>query len=301
MNSIPKTATFGLTKNGLIVTGQEDRRGFGRIDAISPIRTAGDIKGFSKTSRLRFRRLLAVSDSINKDFEPWGVCLTIPGRVISQERARKIWRDWGKSFCVKRFKDFPMIWRVELQTRKQAHWHLIIWLPKGRKGIEPRVDYSDCWKSFIRRTLAKNGVIQWSEETDAGFEKRGVKFQRLGTLGKGSSDYLASTLDHETKHKQEQLGWRGRQWGIINRDRLSKSPVDSVSVWGHPVERIVRRFKAVQEHRRASGRGYVGAGVGEHWRLPSVLYGKDAEILTDIVKSELDLIDQHQGKGRSVS
>lgn len=287
MNSIAKTASFGLTENGLIVSDQFISNSIGFTPETRATREKGDIGGFSKASRLRFRRLLASARPVDDTFTPWGVCLTIPGPVITQERAAKLWHSWSTNNCRRSFADYPMIWRVELQVRRQPHWHLVMFVPKGRAGALMRSDYGDEWCRFVRSSLAVNGCLPWSEMTDYGFDTRGVRWQRLRSVGGGSADYLAPTLDHETKRKQDQLGWRGRQWGIINRSRLTSSGSDVVSLFGSPVDRIIGRFKALQERRRARGREYVGAGVGDHWRLPSVLFGKDADCLAEIVRDEL--------------
>ncbi len=135
--------------------------------------------------------------------------------------------------------------------------------------------------------MRPDGCISWSEETDMGFNFTGVRWRNLRSLD-SATKYLAPELDHESKHKQEQLGWKGRQWGIINRDAIDLTDWgEPVYMFGAPVGRVIARFKDAQDARRASGRGYVGAGVGEHMRLPSVLFGADADVLADIVRSEL--------------
>ena len=50
----------------------------------------------------------------------------------------------------------------------------------------------------------------------SGFIKRGVKVDAIRDAG-AMFRYLA---DHASKHKQAQLGYKGKQWGIIGRDNL---------------------------------------------------------------------------------
>ena len=68
---------------------------------------------------------------------------------------------------------------------------------------------------------------------------------------------------------------------------------ERVDIQGEHVKRNIARFKNAQERRRALGKEYVGAGVGEHWRLPSVLFGRDAETLKRIVDDELFHVEQN--------
>jgi hypothetical protein len=56
--------------------------------------------------------------------------------------------------------------------------------------------------------------LTWSERAVfGGFLKHGVKVEPI------RSDYamMRYLLDHATKSKQAQLGYKGRQWGYINR------------------------------------------------------------------------------------
>lgn len=292
MGSIPKTASFWLTQNGLIVRGQETHNPVGFTEETRATRQKGDIKGFSAASRLRLRYTLARMQPRNSSDVLSGCCLTIPGAIISQERASKIWKTFARNNCRRKFKDIPIVWRVELQKRGQPHWHLTMYLPAGRAGCEIRYEFGQEWRRFIRDTLTRSdGCLPWSVETDQGFELYGVKWKNLCSMD-SATKYLAPELDHESKHKQDQLGWKGRQWGIINRDAIDLTDWgEPVYLYGDPVGRVIARFKTAQDARRASGRGYVGAGVGEHMRLPSVLYGTDADILADIVRDELRRVD----------
>lgn len=296
MGSIPKTASFWLTQNGLIVRGQETHNPVGFTDETRATRQKGDITGFSAASRLRLRYTLARMQPRNSSDVLCGCCLTIPGAIISQERASKIWHTFSKNNCRRKFKGIPIVWRVELQKRGQPHWHLTMYLPAGRAGCEIRQEFGYQWRRFIRDTLTRSdGCLPWSVETDEGFEFYGVRWKNLRSM-ESATKYLAPELDHESKRKQDQLGWKGRQWGIINRDAIDLTDWgEPVYLCGAPVGRIIARFKTAQDARRASGRGYVGASVGEHMRLPSVLYGTDADILADIVRDELRRVDVPRG------
>lgn len=286
MNSIPQTASIRIVPRGLLVTNQQMRNSLGFTPETRAKRREGDINGFSKASRLRLRRIAASIVPKDASLEVWGCCLTIPGKPLPQEKASAIWLRWQRNNCRRSFKDMPFLWRVELQKRKQAHWHLVCFCKKGKEGALQRMQFADEWRHLIRATLKDGNCLPWTEKTDYGFEVHGVRWQKL-TRGQGCVDYLAPQLDHQSKHKQEQLGWQGRQWGIIHRDLVDFQYGERVDIQGEPVKRIIARFKNAQERRRALGKEYVGAGVGEHWRLPSVLFGRDAETLKRIVDDEL--------------
>jgi len=298
MYSIPKTAAFRLTESGIIVSGQTITNSGGFAPGDRWEREKGDITGLSSASRLRLRKLLASSRPVDGNLQPWGCCLTIPGEVLSQDVARGIWYDWINNYATKKYKMYPQIWRVELQRRRQAHWHVLIWLPKQTVSLALlRVSFADDWRRLVRKKLSKDGSMPWSEKTDYGFETFGVRFKRLKSVGEGSANYLAPELDHESKRKQEQHGWIGRQWGVLNRQRLiigEETEHNTVRLAGSIVGQIIGDFKTIQERRRASGRGYVGAGVGKHWRLPSVLFGRDADVLERVVRDRLAMTNSKE-------
>lgn len=281
MNSIPYYASFSLVENGLIVTGQTITNPLGLTPENRAKRQEGDITGFSSSSRLRFRKLLALAKPTFDGFAI-GFCFTIPGEIITQERASKLWYQWSHNQCRRQFKDIPFIWRVELQKRKQPHWHLVCWVPKDNLCIIGAIQ--EAWKSLVLRSIKPT----LTERQFYGFDQHGAKFQALSGT-ESAANYLAPNLDHETKHKQEQLGWIGRQWGIINRDCLTFecNAGQRLTLSGEIVGRVLYRFKAKQEERRATGREYVGAGVGKHSRFPSVNFGNDALTLETIIREEL--------------
>lgn len=168
------------------------------------------------------------------------------------------------------------IWRIELQRSKMPHVHLVgyvpqadivkphvigepsddalahavgRWLPllpdcrslgyvaddvrftwKPNKygwGITPAVAWDA--KEFWLDGLHKQGL--WKPEADY----RSVDAQLL--TSRNCIHYLC---DHQSKRKQEQLGWKGRQWGIVNRRALSFEASAEVPVDAHLFARLVR-------------------------------------------------------------
>ena len=84
----------------------------------------GEIVGWSKNSRRRFREWLLTHESKNQN---WGVTLTIPGESITPE-------DWKRAFkqlttrCAR--SNVGLVWRLELQQRGQPHIHCIATTPR---------------------------------------------------------------------------------------------------------------------------------------------------------------------------
>lgn len=85
--------------------------------------------------------------------------------------------------------------------------------------------------------------------------------------------YLAS---HTTKHKQEQLGWTGKQWGFLGKKWLQESqPVNLVAEPSHPLRiaayRLIRKWarrnayhtdwRAVKPRRLLVGENVVYCGL----------------------------------------
>jgi len=62
------------------------------------------------------------------------------------------------------------------------------------------------------------GRLPWTENAGekGGFDKRGVDFEVI----KDTGAFMRYVADHASKRKQAQLGWQGRQWGVIGRKHL---------------------------------------------------------------------------------
>jgi hypothetical protein len=89
------------------------------------------------------------------------------------------------------------LWRVELQRRKTPHAHVAMWLPPS----VVLADVAQIWLECV------------GEENDLLAREHAVKGRKIPHDETGWAVYLAL---HDGKHKEAQLGWLGKQWGIWN-------------------------------------------------------------------------------------
>lgn len=158
----------------------------------------GEIEGFSSSSASRFRRRLLQYVGTRP---AWAITLTIRD-FQSPERWRRCVDSFSKR--VVRLGDSGF-WRVELQKRGTPHLHCLAYTNNPSA-------WRDAW-------LAVWGV------SDPDHKRFAVKF--TSATGSGWLTYVAT---HATKHKSDQLGWLGRQWGIFNRSALVLRPFQAYTL-----------------------------------------------------------------------
>lgn len=233
-----------------------------------PKRTRGDITRFSAPSARRLRETLALARFKGGNASVWGFTFTIPGKVLPPSEVRRLWHDFVVAY--KRLHKCPMVWRIELQKRKQAHWHCVIWIPHPLSALEA-VNIGQLWRRVVRSHV---GAL--SRRTDEGFDVHGVDMRCLdGATATGLIGYLC---DHASKHKREQLGWRGRQWGVVNRHALDFEGVVAVDVEPEIHRQAARQFRRLQEHLRRDG-VYTGGSVTPLLEVTRSVFGNDAQRL----------------------
>lgn len=200
----------------------------------------GQITNFSTHARQRLRRLLVESTVPNS--ERLGFTLTLPWRDIEWDgKAMAEFRECFNRFGVKFRRSFPKsaaIFRVELQKRKAPHVHAIwflhnddiiardlsIDLPSGRK-VKIRAirelfcrgandEISRLWCSCV--PIRKGDNVR-------GFFEHGTQVDDIVSDG-AMFRYLA---DHASKSKQAQLGYQGKQWGVLGGKNLVKVEPDT--------------------------------------------------------------------------
>lgn len=155
----------------------------------------GKITKFSSKSAFRLRDYLLNLDTTNGDII--SITLTLP-----KCKDENYWFDMLARFRHRlAYYNIGMIWRVELQKRKIPHLHCV-------SVIDSIYKIGYIWKSWIE---SQSLEIQSNEY----FSIYGcaIQFCSLGWFR-----YVAA---HAIKHKQSQLGWVGRQWGIFNKQFLN--------------------------------------------------------------------------------
>lgn len=177
----------------------------------SPKLTAGQrggIHGFSLASVRRLREALAILHIPNSRL--CGLTLTVPWR-------KEFPLDVYKASCNRAFtlirRKFPLsgsIYRHELQTRGAPHCHMIFYVSnKDTASLEYFA--GTCRNIWLKACPLLNGSYR-------AFSRYGVKCQSVDDQV-GLWRYYT---DHCSKHKQAQLGYEGKQWGILNRSAFVK-------------------------------------------------------------------------------
>lgn len=237
----------------------------------------GRIKGLSAHALSRLRDAIARTAHVSMDYSVYGCCLTIPwgdkdpdapGNPTRADAA-KIWRRWTHNLG--RLLDswnIGIIYRVELQTRRAVHWHMMVYLPNrvnlqaivnalaqsimkvkcslttarkksGRSMIDCGSNVGHAYLMHLLRLSWINAVNQVHDEIRTGaawsalvapvapgsdhaapsdIKSLDYCFDSIPLDGvKSGIAYLAS---HTTKHKQDQLGYDGKQWGYLGRKWL---------------------------------------------------------------------------------
>lgn len=258
---------------GSVVKGVgEYRRGF-KGDRHK--RVKGDIDSFSKASCARLRRSLCVLRP-SYDVRLCGLCLTIPGEIVQPSYLRMMWHSF-RVRASQKFPALPWVWRIELQKRKQAHFHLVVY---GRSFVDS-FGLRELWEDVINRMIYTKGIC--TPDQYAAFLQHGVKVEDLSSCN--SSGVIGYLCDHTTKHKQDQLGWIGRQWGVVNRSALK---MDSSTVFEcSPKEwiQIRRQYIRLQKSLKKQGR-YFGRRLAVSRRgdvFSSCLFGLDEKRIFDII------------------
>lgn len=155
----------------------------------------GEITTLSRKSRQRLREFMLTHH--REGCDPFSITMTTH-QVYSPEQWESIVKRFRTSLA-RKFPDWPACWRVELQTRQTPHLHTLFYAPKELPAHVVRECIANLWLKASR------------EDQDRHAQKHSV-FCSEGYDG-GWIRYI--TL-HSSKHKQEQLGWKGRQWGIWN-------------------------------------------------------------------------------------
>lgn len=223
-----------------VLAGERSIR-FRRASSYNPanfpekIEKRGNITGFSRHSALRLREALSKLRVTHS--KAYGVTLTVPWQISAYRTAQSrlfgwsfdeplMYEDYKAAFhrfgvaFRRMFPNSAAIFRHELQTRKMPHCHLVVYfsdvdLPYRHQDVnldDVRLWIRDkmyqLWQSAIQFKF-RGGSVE-------GFYKKGIVVTPLDDLP-AIFRYIG---DHTSKHKQSQLGYKGKQWGFLNRSLL---------------------------------------------------------------------------------
>jgi hypothetical protein len=223
---------------------------------------------------------------------------TIPGPILEKEESKALWAD----FCrVIERADGGMVWRVELQERKQAHWHTLILLPEGFDGRPGRAsnavwEIDQMWHkmlhdlpvlpSYMTRRLDGEfrEYVNIHREQLPGARVRSARTQKCDNDGA----WLRYLNDHTTKAKQSQIayGW-GRHWGIVGRKRFEVVQGNDVGDLGDSFPVILRFMRRLftpcvnfnpKKHKREVPFGHcLGYPPRRGWAGASVWFSEQSK------------------------
>lgn len=187
-----------------------------------------------------------------------------------QDHIRANWLKGLDTFFHAMQRAFPnsvLVWRVEMQSDHNSgapHLHTSFWVPfsedvgnvdEGKRDTRTNAIASTVchlWMRAMSNALYRSGRLL-TPETKGFWEKRAIDMKELHTDASGHwSAAFRYMCSHSGKHKESQLGWQGRQWGIVNRKAFVEYKPQAVELLRfHEVQlkRLFRRmrFKVVEK------------------------------------------------------
>lgn len=163
----------------------------------------GDIEGFSNKASRRLREFWMSAHVPGYDL--WSVTLTTH-KIFTAEQWRAIVMRFRQAVI---YANYAGVWRVELQRRKTPHLHVGFWLPAS-------ASLANVESLWLKAT---------GEQNDPAAQEHAVVGRKIEQNESGWAVYMAM---HDGKHKAEQLGWKGKQWGVWNRAAYSHREPETV-------------------------------------------------------------------------
>jgi hypothetical protein len=238
------------------------------LKRVRPGARRGYIETFSKQSAARLRRYLAQLEG-PAHFCFFAAALTVPGPPVTTDQFRRLWNAFRVRLI--RLGNVALIWRIELQTRGQPHMHCVCWAEDGPQVIR------ELWLDTLgllgpydgpAEIMSRGQAISEDEEVVMywpghvttthrkmwpGAAEHAVKISGLGAGSRtGLYRYIAS---HTSKSKQAQLGWKGRQWGFVNKRLLAPGNPVLIDLVAKGMDKVIRGLRKVTGCPYASTHG----------------------------------------------
>lgn len=165
-------------------------------------------------SSASFRRLRQFCITHTAQGNMYGVTCTIPGLSnLTHDTVRSLWHDISRR-CAKA--KLPIIWRVELQRRGMPHFHLLLF---GDDTMLLQFLY--IWYDILSHYTCYSIEYISANDTElvmiSRAHIRGANYSVDVQYLSGDFQSYRYLINHSTKAKQAQLGFVGRQWGVISR------------------------------------------------------------------------------------
>lgn len=177
----------------------------------------------------------------------WAATYTLPGAADADLWAKL----WGRLRKRLDRAGISAVWRVELQRRGVPHLHVIAWVPPASGEDKPWRVVTEGWLDCLppdRRAMP--GASQHAAKAVLMRDHAG----KVDPVRGGGLEWLAYLCAHSSKSKVAQLGWQGKQWGIVGRVRFELVP--SILKWEFTrrqrvfVQRVLRRLLRRRWSRR---------------------------------------------------
>lgn len=201
------------------------------VNVVLPVEKRGNVRTFSSESRLRLRDFL-LSKTVH-GCVPFGVTLTIPLqrdiRLAVDRFSVAVHR--LRVYFVRRYPTYGYVWRVELQRNRMPHLHLVVY---GR-------DTFGVSSAFVLRMWYRIVISLFDVPSSYDFLLHGCDCRVLD----GNIAAYRYICDHTCKGKQAQLGYQGRQWGVVGRGNFVDGdciPVEIPPCLENEFRRMVRRL-----------------------------------------------------------
>lgn len=212
----------------------------------------GKITSFSYASRRRMREFLLTNDVPN--CTKFGLTLTLPKHYDDIKEFPTVIKRFGNDFS-KHYKKSAAVYRAELQKRGAPHLHIILFMCNDELDITSNVNWNrydyikhqgDRLAAYTQTkyfTLFQELTFYWCKwvaniltSVEQDYQKW---FYQLG-FGIGARLELLTDqgamiryiVDDTTKHKQEQLGYEGKQWGKFG----SKNFIKQESIYTNSID-----------------------------------------------------------------
>lgn len=222
----------------------------------------GVITSFSSSSRKRLRQLIVKYSS----YEIQSITLTLPSTASLDYNYQNLWHRFSTRYTI----EDSYIWRVELQKRGLPHWHLAYF-----------GDFVQSYKLCDRwRDICKSSFIQDDKEFSH-FVKYGTRVLPCVK----TSNTLSYLVDHTSKRKESQLGWKGRQWGFVGRSRLESSLPYERHLNDRDFCLIIRQLRRLKQNLQKYKIYSSISPKVNFLTFPSCLYGKDFIRFCSILES----------------
>lgn len=182
----------------------------------------GEVTSFSPAARRRMREALLVSDLRVPSYR-FGITLTVPwhGERTSETDSifREVWNRFTVSFK-RKYPKWAAIFRVELQQRGMPHVHAVVFCPETDAIFRGVTFWQTVHDEVFALWLRAVGADNMRGGNLEAFVKHGVSVDYIRSHGA----MMRYICDHATKSKQAQLGYKGKQWGYLNRKNFQTLP-----------------------------------------------------------------------------